>query len=191
MTAIGGHLAPGATVETSGQYVCAAPCGHRYYTDMVGHKIPAPPADCAGDGWLLDAAVVPGAMDDHKRTFLASHVLGVLATVRSSGAPQLSQVSYVFDGESIAVCAERRLAKWRNAAHNPSVALWVGEGRRQLVVYGRAVLLGDGPARDAALSAYFEAMARLTSLDDTLVEQWVQEDRGIIRITPERVLASD
>ena len=68
-------------------------------------------------------------MSDDPRllAFVAEHRWGVLATVKSDGRPQLSNVGYFFDPESqvvrVSVTADR--AKTRNLERDPRVTLHV------------------------------------------------------------------
>ena len=191
MTAVGDLVAPFQTVDTPGRYQCTGPCDHEFYSDITGHKMPPTPPDCTGDGWVLSTLLPSGVLDQHKRDFLSAHTTGVLGTLRASGGPQMTQVGYVFDGGWLSICSERHLAKWRNASRNPAVTFWVGDGRRQLVVYGTATMLSTGPEHEAALRAYFDVIAAGAGIDPAAVAGWLREDRGIIRILPERVIASD
>ena len=66
-------------------------------------------------------------VDDRMLGFVAEHQWGVLATLKSDGRPQLSNVGYAFDAESqlvrVSVTADR--AKTRNLEHDPRVTLHV------------------------------------------------------------------
>ncbi|TQM32438.1 hypothetical protein [Nocardia bhagyanarayanae] len=48
-------LKPGQKAPASGIYECCGPtsCGHRFSTDVAGHRLPPLPADCKGGGWRL------------------------------------------------------------------------------------------------------------------------------------------
>ena len=65
--------------------------------------------------------------DPRLLAFVAEHRWGVLATIKSDGRPQLSNVGYFFDPESqlirVSVTADR--AKTRNLERDPRVTLHV------------------------------------------------------------------
>lgn len=118
---------------------------------------------------------------------------GVLATGRSDGSPQQSMVGYAIDSDGrLVISAKSYTAKWKNARRNPNVSITVPEGRTHMVIYGQAETIDTDPLR-AELSA--DVFARLSnsarpdpaSLTATLDEQ----QRTIIRITPEKVLYVD
>ena len=48
--------------------------------------------------------------------FLKSHRLGVLATSRRSGAPQVSIIAYNFDGNDLVISTGVQSAKYKNAS---------------------------------------------------------------------------
>lgn len=128
-----------------------------------------------------------------ERRYLEAHMWGVLATGRADGSPQQSMVGYVIDSDGrLVISAKSYTAKWKNARRNPNVSITVPEGRTHMVIYGQAETIDTDPLR-AELSA--DVFARLSnsarpdpaSLTATLDEQ----QRTIIRITPEKVLYVD
>ncbi len=72
-------------------------------------------------------SVVGGTTDPRMLAFVAGHHRAVLATVRSDGRPQLSNLFYAYDPDAdlvrISVTADR--AKTRNVAGDPRVTLHV------------------------------------------------------------------
>jgi hypothetical protein len=44
---------PGEKVPASGIYECDSGCGHRWSTDVKGHRFPPLPDGCKGGGWRL------------------------------------------------------------------------------------------------------------------------------------------
>lgn len=130
------------------------------------------------------------ALTDEQRRYLAEHTLAVLATGRRDGTPQLSMVSYHFDGADVAISVQRRSAKWRNARRLPSVTLLVPDGRTQLVIEGRVELVEGDPQRSALTRRVREAVrfgevpadaaefARLLDADG----------RVVMRVAPERAI---
>jgi PPOX class probable F420-dependent enzyme len=70
------------------------------------------------------------------------HGLGVLVTLKRDGRPQLSNVTYVFDGERIRVSLTDGRAKTRNLRRDPRASLYVNGpgGRSYVVLEGKAEL---------------------------------------------------
>ena len=66
-------------------------------------------------------------VDDRMLAFVASHAWGVLATVKSDGRPQLSNVGYAYDPEQqlFRVSVTDSRAKTRNLRADPRVTLHV------------------------------------------------------------------
>ena len=60
---------------------------------------------------------------DLQREFLASHRLGVLATSKRSGAPQVSIIAYNFDGNDVVISTGDQSAKFKNISKRPPVSL--------------------------------------------------------------------
>lgn len=126
---------------------------------------------------------------DHRR-FLDDHVWAVLATGRRDGSPQQSMIGYRVDDEGrILVSVKAYTAKWKNAVRQPRVALTVPDGREHLVVYGTAEAIDTDPER-AELTA--DVFARLSGNDRpdpaTIVPMLDQQQRTVLRITPDRTL---
>ena len=118
--------------------------------------------------------------------FLKSHRLGVLATSRRSGAPQLSIIAYNFDGSDIVISTGDQSAKYKNASKRPAVSLIVTDGGKAVTLYGNADIIRGADA-------------------ETLREQRLQAprppgqparpvpnrgERVIIRFAPEKVFSN-
>jgi PPOX class probable F420-dependent enzyme len=73
---------------------------------------------------------------------IGTHGLGVLVTLKRDGRPQLSNVTYVFDGERIRVSLTDGRAKTRNLRRDPRASLYVNGpgGRSYVVLEGKAEL---------------------------------------------------
>jgi uncharacterized protein len=90
--------------------------------------------------------------DDKLLAVIADNSLGVLATVKRDGRPQLSNVSYYFDARKVAVqvsVTEPR-AKTRNLRRDPRASLLVSsdDGWSYAVAEGTAVLTPPARALD-------------------------------------------
>ncbi|MEV0291065.1 MULTISPECIES: PPOX class F420-dependent oxidoreductase [unclassified Kribbella] len=73
---------------------------------------------------------------------IGTHGLGVLVTLKRDGRPQLSNVTYVFDGERLRVSLTDDRAKTKNLRRDPRASLYVDGpgGRSYLVLEGKAEL---------------------------------------------------
>lgn len=73
---------------------------------------------------------------------IGTHGLGVLVTLKRDGRPQLSNVTYAFDGERIRVSLTDDRAKTKNLRRDPRASLYVNGpgGRSYVVLEGKAEL---------------------------------------------------
>ena len=128
---------------------------------------------------------------DEQRDYLESHNLAVLATGRRDGSPQVSMVLYAVDGDDIVISVKSYTAKWKNALRQPKVALVVHDGRKQLIVYGTATGIDADPDR-AELSADVWAVMLGERPDPSeIVESLDEQQRTVLRITPDKVSYND
>jgi PPOX class probable F420-dependent enzyme len=130
---------------------------------------------------------------EQQRSFLAEHVWAVLATGRKDGSPQLAMVGYTLDPEGrILISTTTPSPKWKNAKRLPNVALAVPDGRVVMVIYGTAETIVSDPQR-AELTADVLAVVRGPDRPDPAsILPWLEEQRrGVLRITPEKVMSHD
>jgi PPOX class probable F420-dependent enzyme len=68
--------------------------------------------------------------------------LGVLVTIKRDGRPQLSNVTYLYDGERVRVSLTDGRAKTKNLRRDPRASLYVNgpNGRSYVVLEGEAEL---------------------------------------------------
>jgi PPOX class probable F420-dependent enzyme len=73
---------------------------------------------------------------------IGTHGLGVLVTLKRDGRPQLSNVTYVFDGKRIRVSLTDGRAKTKNLRRDSRASLYVNgpRGRSYVVLEGKAEL---------------------------------------------------
>src|ERR1700712_5178798 len=114
-----------------------------------------------------------GAFDPHD--LLASTRLGVLATIKASGMPQLSPVTPYYDGvaETIYVSMTEGRAKTANLRRDPRAALEVTseDGRSWATAEGTVTLTGPGaaprsPAVEALVDYYRNAAGEHPDWDE-------------------------
>ncbi len=124
--------------------------------------------------------------------YLRDHSLAVLGTGRRDGSPQLSMIIYDYDGEDLVISVTSDRAKWKNAIRQPSVALLVPDGRRQLIVYGTAEGITDTEARNAGTKRIRARAGRpVEATDDELTAELDSANRVILRFTPDRAFMND
>jgi PPOX class probable F420-dependent enzyme len=105
--------------------------------------------------------------DDKLLALIADNSLGVLATIKGDGRPQLSNVTYHFDPRAltIEVSVTEPRAKTRNLRRDPRASLLVSsdDGWSYAVAEGDAVLSGPAAAPDddtvESLVALYRAVA--------------------------------
>ena len=95
--------------------------------------------------------MAPQAFDDKLLAVISGNSLGVLATIKRDGRPQLSNVSYHFDprGNAIEVSITEPRAKTRNLRRDPRASILVSadDGWSYAVAEGTAEL--SPPAADS------------------------------------------
>jgi uncharacterized protein len=88
--------------------------------------------------------MAPQASDDKLLAVISGHSLGVLATIKRDGRPQLSNVSYHYDpqGVAIEVSITEPRAKTRNLRRDPRASILVSsdDGWSYAVAEGNAEL---------------------------------------------------
>jgi PPOX class probable F420-dependent enzyme len=128
------------------------------------------------------------ALSDAQAAFLAARQLAVLGTGRRDGSPQLSTVTYLYDGTHVLISVTRDRAKYSNARRQPRVSVLVLDGREQVVVYGRAEIL-EGRERDRAIIAIrgHQGDPLPAGYDlDRFSRRLDELGRVVLRVTPER-----
>ena len=124
--------------------------------------------------------------------FLTDNNIAAFATGRKDGSPQLSHVVYDYDGNDIVISIKSYTAKWHNARRQPRVALLVHEGRKQLVIYGRAEAIDQDPVRADLTARVFNRMTgKPVDVNDGFVDAMNQQKRTVLRIKPESASMMD
>lgn len=130
-------------------------------------------------------------MTPEQERFLREHDLCVLATGRRDGSPQVSTVYYHFDGTDLVISATTDRWKYINAMRQPRVAVLVNDGRRQLIVYGRAIGVPEDPERRELTKRVRRHRGAAIPDDETLSAELTRDKRAILRIVPEVVRSND
>lgn len=126
-------------------------------------------------------------------TFLHEQQIAALATGRRDGSPQLSHVVYDYDGADIVISVKSYTAKWHNARRQPRVALLVHQGRKQLVIYGRAEAIESDPERIELTARVFRRLSGNPDLavSADFVKTMDEQNRTVLRIRPEKATIQD
>jgi PPOX class probable F420-dependent enzyme len=131
-----------------------------------------------------------GVLTSGQREYLAGHQLCVLGTGRRDGSPQLSMVTYLFNGEYLLSSITKDRAKYWNVLRQPRVSALVPDGGQQVIVYGTGEIL-EGKARDEAILAIRVHQGDPLP-DDYDLERFSQRldelKRVVLRVTPEQVI---
>ncbi|MFF4473155.1 PPOX class F420-dependent oxidoreductase [Streptomyces sp. NPDC001599] len=133
------------------------------------------------------------------RALLAGSRLGVLATIKSDGRPQLSPVMPAYDPAAgvIRVSTREGLAKTANLRRDPRATLEVTapDGRSWATAEGVATLTGPGTDPHGpeveALVEYYRAAAGEHPDWDEYRSTMVSDRRVLLTITVERVYGAD
>lgn len=111
--------------------------------------------------------------------------LGILATLRRDGSPQLSPVNYAYQDGRFLISVTRDRAKYHNVRRSPQVSLCIlrPEWRPYVTVFGRAEIKETDIADGTVVIA-----KRMSdrALPDNFAELLAQQGRVLIVLTPER-----
>jgi PPOX class probable F420-dependent enzyme len=129
--------------------------------------------------------------DDKLLALLSGNSLGVLATIKSDGRPQLSNVSYWFDKPNLAIQASitESRAKTRNLRRGPRASIHVSsdDGWAYAVAEGDAILTQPAAAPDddtveALIALYRNIAGEHPDWDD--YRRAMVEDRRVVLTLP-------
>jgi PPOX class probable F420-dependent enzyme len=129
--------------------------------------------------------------DDKLLALLSGNSLGVLATIKSDGRPQLSNVSYYFDKQTLAIQASitETRAKTRNLRRDPRASIHVSsdDGWAYAVAEGEASLTPPAAAPDddtveALIALYRNIAGEHPDWDD--YRRAMVEDRRVVLTIP-------
>ena len=129
--------------------------------------------------------------DDKLLGLISANSVGVLATIKSDGRPQLSNVSYYFDPRSltIQVSITEPRAKTRNLRRDPRASIHVSsdDGWAYAVAEGDAILTAPAAAPDdgtveALISLYRNIAGEHPDWDD--YRRAMVDDRRVVLTLP-------
>jgi PPOX class probable F420-dependent enzyme len=120
-----------------------------------------------------------------------------LATTRPDGSPHVVPLWFVWREEAVYVSCRRDSATWRNAEHDPRVALSFSTGRSWreyagLLLIGRAEpLVPEHPALRGVMSQWFEKYRPMLSGGAFRDYAEQVESPGILRVRADRIASWD
>jgi PPOX class probable F420-dependent enzyme len=124
------------------------------------------------------------------RQFLDTQRNLVMSTVRPDGAPQISPVWYLFDGEAFIISTAKETAKWHNLLRDPRIALCVDEPDtgRMIVAYGRAELADQDiwETTRTLVEKYVKGAVAVQAHMERIFKNWT---RVIVKVKPDKVIA--
>lgn len=130
---------------------------------------------------------------DELRALVESHSQGVLATIKRDGRPQLSNVAYAIDGDSLVISVTDGRAKTANLRRDPRASMYVGQKdfRAYAVVEGTVEVMpvasDPGDATVDALVEYYRALRGDHDDWDDYRRAMVDDGRLIVRLPIERL----
>ena len=114
-------------------------------------------------------------------------VLAHVATVMADGSPQVTPVWVDTDGKSVIFNTAKGRVKYRNIEREPRVAISVvdrDDPYRTVVIRGKAELI------DAGADAHIDKLAKKYLGAETYPFRRPEEERVIVRVTPEHIVQS-
>ncbi len=132
-------------------------------------------------------------LSPEQEEFLRSHHIAALATGRKDGSPQLSHIAYDWDGESILISVKSFTAKWHNALRQPRVSLLVHDGRKQLVIYGRAEGIDQDPDRIQYTARVLRKLSGNPDIEvnEAFIGGMNAQKRTVLKVRPEQASMND
>ena len=123
---------------------------------------------------------------------LREPIISFVTTLRADGAPHMTPVWHLVDGDEVVVAVGRNTVKARNVRRNPNVALCVAANespQRWLLLNGAARVSEDGVEElvRAVSYHYLGAEEGAPYVEDILSKL----DFVLLRITPTEVMAFD
>jgi PPOX class probable F420-dependent enzyme len=123
-------------------------------------------------------------------TYVRDHKRGVLTTLKADGRPQLSNIMYAVDGDTVRISITADRAKARNAARDPRVSLHVTSDD----FWSYVVLEGDAELSPVAAAPDDETVAELVEMYRAMAGEhpdWddyratmVRDKRLVVRLRP-------
>jgi PPOX class probable F420-dependent enzyme len=114
----------------------------------------------------------------------------ILAVNRRSGAPHVTPVWYLWDGEDFYVSITTDRAKYANIQRDPSISLIVDEGPGYVAAYGEAEILDQTHPSVPALAEQLISKYIADEQREQFLKVVKEQNRVIIKLHPEKVVTS-
>jgi PPOX class probable F420-dependent enzyme len=135
--------------------------------------------------------VVQGLISETVRAFLEEPHFAVMATINTSGTPQLTVMWYALleNDDVIVLNATRGLLKERNLRRDPRMSLCIEDGPRYVTLQGRATLVEDRSVQEREVNELIAPRYIGERLGARRWEVIRDSDRVGVRMQIERVQA--
>ncbi len=114
--------------------------------------------------------------------------LGILATLKKDGSPQLTPVNYAFQDGRVLISITKSRAKYHNIKRSSQVSFCImkPEGRPYVTIYGRAAMEEQDIVEGTA--AIFKRMSD-RELPENFKDILREQGRVLVTITPEQFVS--
>ena len=127
-------------------------------------------------------------LSDKARAFLHEKRFAVLATLNENGTIQQTTMWYLLEGETIVMNTKAGRVKDRNLRRDPHISICLENGYHYLTISGTVELIQD---QDTAQRDIHRLAVRYDGEESAarqMAEQFSQEQRVTIHLTPERII---
>ncbi|HVU68010.1 MAG TPA: PPOX class F420-dependent oxidoreductase [Ktedonobacteraceae bacterium] len=127
-------------------------------------------------------------LSEKARTFLNEKRFAVLATLNADGSVQQTTMWYLLEGDTIVMNTKVGRVKERNLRRDPRISICVEDGYRYLTVSGTAEFIDDQATTQQDIYRLALRYHGEEGAARQMAEQFSQEQRLTVRLTPERVI---
>ena len=129
------------------------------------------------------------ALTDEQRRFLEARNFSVLGTVNQFGAPHLTVMWYLLDGDEIVFNTKAGRRKESNLGHDPRVSLLVYDdtGYRYLRIDGKVRVINDPQIAHADIARLARRYHRNAAAAERAIARFNTEERISYRLPTTRV----
>ncbi len=128
------------------------------------------------------------APTSEQEALIQEQPLGILATVKKDGSPQLTPIYYAYEDGKILISITKTRVKYHNIKRSPQISMCIvkAEGRPYVTVYGTAEIeeqdIADGTAK---IFKRFSNRPLPDNFEDGLREQ----ERVLVKLIPDRFVS--
>lgn len=127
-------------------------------------------------------------LSDKARAFLNEKRFAVLATLNENGTIQQTTMWYLLEGDTIVMNTKAGRVKDRNLRRDPRISLCLENGYHYLTISGKVELIEDQATAQRDIYRLAVRYDGEESADRQMADQFSQEQRVTIHLTPERVI---